>query len=159
MIGLGEVLGYVIKDQLFLTKEQLKKAGPKISLLGGLALIITGLGQIPYWSNVLTYSFEYFPLLIEWIMTLIIGICACSGAILSLKNHTIGKYLVLISGIIATVGIFIPIGMSYKMRCMCATPVYLVAIAFFIEPYLILIGGIVTFYYKNREFTDDNTTY
>ena len=111
---------------------------------------------IPYWSNILTNSFEYLPLLIEWIITLILGIFACSGAILSLKNHTIGKCLVLISGIIATVGVFIPIGMSYKMKCKCATPVYLVAIAFYIEPYLVLIGGIVTFYYKNWEFTDDN---
>lgn len=64
------------------------------------------------------------------------------GVILAIKNYKIGKYLLLLSGIIATVGIFIPIGYSFRLGYLCRCPIYLVASSVYITPFLVLIGGI-----------------
>jgi len=155
-----EFLGYWMNENSFLNKDERTMDGPKLGLLGGIFLIIAGLNELTcFEAHIYHSSFYFFPcwyqfdpnnptfllLFISGFMTLILGISACIGAILALKNYKIGNYVLLISGIISTAGIFIPIGYSGGLGYLCMCPIYLVASSVYITPFLVLIGGIFTF--------------
>ena len=143
--------------------HQVKINGPKISLFGGVILFLGVLNQLARYSDMWSGSKHIFdirlsPLEISWIVALFLGVIALFGTFLALKEYKIGKYIILISGIVLIVGLFIPIGVSsYPNRLPCICPVYLVTTSFIFEPYLILIGGIITFYlgqYPDKDTKD-----
>jgi len=90
------------------------------------------------WGDV---NFDPIVYTLSAILTLVWGLLGLFGAILSLIGNKLGAYLMVIIGIIATIGMFIPIG-AYQVAFAPYT-VNLNGHLFFADPILILIGGIL----------------
>ena len=75
------------------------------------------------------------------ILTLVWGLLGLIGAILAFLGKKIGVYLMLIFGLIATVGMFIPIG-TYTIL-LVSIPVNMNTSMFFVDPILLMLGGIL----------------
>ena len=105
-------------------------AGPIVGIIGSTLLIVAALfGLISIGLGIL--------FVIRIMTTLILGILGLIGAILGFTGKRVpGAVLMLLAGIVAVVGMFIPIGIYYL-------PITLVYTFFFVDPFLVLIGGIL----------------
>lgn len=126
--------------------------GPILGLIGGTLLMIGGLlvlGVMGTLEATLALSgltwvdIGLDPTLfyVNFTMTLLFGIVGLIGAILAMVGKKIGVYLMLVMGIIAVVGLFIPIG-SYTLIFLLVN-ITLNSSLFFVDPFLLLVGGIL----------------
>jgi len=123
--------------------------GPYISIIGGLALVMAGFAEL---TCDFYFELGFIILLrIGAFMAIGLGMFACFGGYLALKDYKVGKYLILFCGIIAIIGSFIQVGYAWDCPYLCICPVYLVATNYCIEPFIILSGGVITFYYSKLE--------
>ncbi|MHA1988194.1 MAG: hypothetical protein ACW98D_16285 [Promethearchaeota archaeon] len=107
--------------------------GPLVAILGSILLLIGGIVgvSIPEVQE----NMARFPILyVTFILPIVLGIIGITGAVLSIINKPYGNYAILIVGIIAVIGIFIPIIATFP----------LVISFIYVDPFLILIGGIVS---------------
>ena len=107
--------------------------GPSVAILGSVLLligVIVGI-SIPEMQVVMAL----FPILyVTFILPIILGLIGIAGAVLTIINKPYGNYAIVIVGLIAVIGIFIPIFVTFP----------LVMSFIYIDPFLILIGGIVS---------------
>ena len=80
-------------------------------------------------------------LTVSAILTVVWGLLGLVGAILAFTGKKMGVYLMLIAGGIATVGMFIPIG-TYTISFVTIA-VNMNSHMFFVDPILLLLGGIL----------------
>ena len=125
--------------------------GPILGLIGGLILTVGGLrifssiAQIEgllvlmsmTWADI---GFNPVLLYLQMILTIVLGLLGLIGAILAFVGKKIGVYLMLISGLVATIGMFIPMGTI--LIIVIPIPVTLNSSLFFVDPILLLLGGI-----------------
>ena len=88
------------------------------------------------WADI---GFNPVLLYLQMILTIVLGLLGLIGAILAFVGKKIGVYLMLIFGIVATVGMFVPIG---NISIIIPFPVTLSASLFIVDPILLLLGGI-----------------
>ncbi|MFX0106313.1 MAG: hypothetical protein ACFE75_12610 [Candidatus Hodarchaeota archaeon] len=108
-------------------------AGPVVAIIGSVMLLFGGiLGLlIPEVQQILLVA---APILyLTFVLPIILGVIGISGAILAIINNKFGNYIVIIVGLVAVIGIFIPIFVGFP----------LVMTLLYIDPFLILIGGII----------------
>lgn len=126
--------------------------GPLLGVIGAALLLIAGIVGFGIQNirevllNAEGMSWEdkgFDPMLftVSAVLTLVWSLVGLIGAILSLMGKKIGGYLMLICGIIATVGIFIPIG-NYTILSEVYTE-FLNRHTLFIDPILLLLGGVL----------------
>lgn len=94
-----------------------------------------------------TIGFDPMFFTVSAILTLILGLLGLIGALIGFLGKRIGVYLMLISGIIASIGMFIPIG-TYEFLSLEYT-VFFNSYLFFVDPFLILLGGILGLIFKD----------
>ena len=126
--------------------------GPILGIVGAALLLIAGFiafgvqallevtlaGAGLTWADV---GFDPMILTVRAILTVVWALIGLIGAILALTGKKIGAILMLIFGLIATVGMFIPIG---SMTIGFVTiPVTMNYNMFFVDPILLLLGGIL----------------
>lgn len=125
--------------------------GPILGLIGGLLLMVAGLrvfssiAQIEgllalgglTWADV---GFDPMLFYLQIIITIVWGLLGFIGALLAFVGKKIGVYLMLISGLVATIGMFIPMGTI--LIIVIPIPVTLNSSLFFVDPILLLLGGI-----------------
>ena len=105
-------------------------------LMATLQAILTGYGFT--WADV---GLDPSLLTVSAILTLVWGLLGLVGAILAFTGKKMGVYLMLIAGGIATVGMFIPIG-TYTITII-PMAVNMNSHMFFVDPILLLVGGIL----------------
>ncbi|MFX0033352.1 MAG: hypothetical protein ACFE8E_06045 [Candidatus Hodarchaeota archaeon] len=107
-------------------------AGPIVGIIGSSLLIVAALfGLITIGLGML--------FVIRIMTTLILGILGLIGAILGFAGKRVpGAVLMLLAGIVAVIGMFIPIGLYLGY-----IPVTLVYTFFFVDPFILLVGGIL----------------
>lgn len=103
------------------------------SMLRAYGLTIDDLRQIGFEPN-LMYT--------TMIMTIIWGVIALIGAVMITKEDENGNILLLISGSLAVIGMFIPIG-DWTIPGEVSLTFYLSSSLIFVDPFLILLGGII----------------
>ena len=106
--------------------------GPIVAIIGSVMLLLGGIWGvcIPEMQVLM----EIYPILyLTFVLPIILGAVGIVGAILVIINRKFGNYAVIIVGLIAVVGLFIPILIVFP----------LVMSLFYIDPFLILIGGIL----------------
>lgn len=96
------------------------------------------------WEQV---GFDPMLLTVSAILTLLWGLFGLIGALLGLVGKRFGVYLMLIFGIIATVGMFVQIG-NYAIAGAPYT-VFLNSHLFFVDPILLLAGGLIGLFLKD----------
>lgn len=126
------------------------KVGPILGLVGSALLLIAGFiafgvqalleaTMFPLtWADI---GMDPMILTVRAVLTVIFALVALIGAILGLLGKKIGVILMLIFGIITTVGMFVPIGTI--TIGFTTIPVSMNYNMFFIDPILILLGGIL----------------
>jgi len=136
------------------------KAGPVLCIIGGICVLIAGLilsdAIYELADTMNTYDIAWTsiglnptPYYVSSAMTCLWGVLAIVGGGLVLKGHRSGCYLALFMGLGAVIGMFIPIFGTQIVRIgnyepIVMDPVYLSGSLFFIDPILILIGGIIS---------------
>lgn len=105
-------------------------------LMATLQALLTGSGLT--WADV---GLDPTLLTVSAILTLVWGLLGLVGAILAFTGKKMGVYLMLIAGGIATVGMFIPIG-TYTITFVTIA-VNMNSSMFFVDPILLLLGGIL----------------
>jgi len=110
-------------------------AGPILALIGSIMLLVAGL--IGVGNPFITLLMAVIPsIVLAFVMPLILGIFGLLGAILAMIGKKYGNYLTLVIGLVAVVGTFIPV---YTILFLSIPLVLTLA---FIDPFLVLIGGI-----------------
>lgn len=122
-----------------LYQEQKKfKLGYWAGLIGGILLTLTGvIGLINFRGFLGVYDIYLIP----QILTLIWGIIALFGAALLYNNNIVGDYLLIASGSLAIFGMFFPL-FTHDL----GSTVYIGYLSYhfgYIDPFLVLIGGII----------------
>ncbi|MFW9828242.1 MAG: hypothetical protein ACFFEY_11645 [Candidatus Thorarchaeota archaeon] len=106
--------------------------GPILGLIGSVLLIIAGI--IGFTNPLIQFAMVLFPLLaLSFIMPLILGGLGLLGSLLGLFGKKFGNIITLIIGIVAVIGMFIPLYFPFP----------LVLSLFWVDPFLILVGGIL----------------
>jgi len=113
--------------------------GPGLGIIGGMMLLLASFIYISEYSLLL----HLFPLLIvPEIVTPILAISSLLSSLLIISRKKIGKYLLLITGIIACITFLIPIQTltvdSTSVNITISGSFYL------IDPFLVLIGGLIS---------------
>jgi hypothetical protein len=137
-------------------------------IIGGILLLIAGplllltfmmntsffSGTGIVWSD---YGASSMPYLVNAGLTFLWGILAIVGAILGKKGSSAGHVLCLIVGIIAVVGLFIPLaaastitvgGQSFELGATTLSGSFI-----YVDPFLVLIGGIIGVATRELEFS------
>lgn len=86
-------------------------------------------------------------------MTLVWGIFGLVGAILAMQGKKIGVWLMLVFGIIASVGLFIPIA-TYSILTIQFS-INLNGSFLFVDPFLLLLGGILGLTLKEEALKEE----
>ena len=108
-------------------------AGPKLAIVGGVLLTISG---------IIGFALLFSPtLIIRNVFTLACGLLGVVFGKKAKESDSSG-YIVLIVGLVATIGLFIPIGSIY-IGYGYSVPISLTYTFIYIDPILILIGGIL----------------
>ncbi|MHA1785633.1 MAG: hypothetical protein ACTSX4_12160 [Candidatus Helarchaeota archaeon] len=129
------------------------KIGGIIAIIGGSLLLIGGLialGTMSMLETTLQFAgltwadigFNPIILYLNFIFTLVWGIIAMIASIMALKENNLGNVLNLIIGIVACVGLFIPIGVLSIPGATIVT-ISLNSSFIYVDPFLVLIGGIL----------------
>ena len=135
------------------------KVGAILGIIGGSLLLIGGLisfGTVGTIEALLTLNSLTWAdiglnpmfLTINSIMTLTWGILVLLGAIFAMQGKKFGVYLMLVIGIISVVGMFIPIA-TYTLILPFSIP--LNGSFLFVDPFLLLVGGILGLTLKEKE--------
>ena len=130
----------------------MSKVGPILGIVGSAILMVGGFigfgAQALVEATLALYGetwasigFDPSILMIRVIITIIVGIVGLIGAILALKGMKAGKFILLIMGLIAVVGSFIPIATVDILGVLI--PVTLIYPFFYVESFLMLVGGIL----------------
>lgn len=125
--------------------------GPILALVGGVIMIVasffvfmsifiteaslTGSGLT--WADV---GFSRDLMYLRFILTLLWGVLGIVGGILAIFGKKFGSILALIGGIIGIAGMFIPLG---TITFIVPVPVSMSSSFMFVDPTLMLIGGIL----------------
>ena len=136
------------------------KAGPILGIIGGALLLLGGLisfgtqGTIQAYLTLVSLTWadiglDPMFLTINSIMTLTWGILGLLGAIFAMQGKKFGVYLMLVIGMISTVGLFIPIA-TYTMLSIPLS-ISLNGSFLFVDPILLLLGGILGLTLKAKE--------
>ena len=148
-------------------KPYQSKAGQIMALIGSILLIIggfSGIGTIEILNLIISDAGETWnslgvdPSLLYLRMgnTLFLGIGSLIGSIISLRYKLIGGAICIILGVIIIIGWFIPIGfIDLSSISGGITTVTLNGAGLFIDPFLIVIGGILCFTLYNKPRTDE----
>ena len=108
-------------------------AGPLVAILGSILLLIGGILGISLPEMQLVLAL--FPILyVTFIFPIILGLIGIAGAVLTIIQKKFTNFVIIIIGLIAVIGIFIPIFLTFP----------LVMSFIYIDPFLILIGGILS---------------
>ncbi len=99
-------------------------------------ILLTGAGLT--WADI---GFDPLMFMMRGLFTVIFALLGLIGAILAITGKKIGAILLLIGGIAAVVGLFIPVGTI--TIGFFSLPVTLVYSFLFVDPFLMLIGGIL----------------
>ncbi len=107
--------------------------GPSVAILGSVMLLIGGILGISIPEMQLVMAI--FPILyVTFVLPIILGLIGIAGAVLTIIQKKFTNYVIIIVGLIAVIGIFIPIFFTFP----------LVMSFIYIDPFLILIGGILS---------------
>ncbi|MFW9822094.1 MAG: hypothetical protein ACFFE4_04120 [Candidatus Thorarchaeota archaeon] len=107
--------------------------GPALALVGSILLLIGGIlgSSLPD----IQLLMANFPILyVTFVLPIILGAVGTVGTILTIIDKKNCKYIILVIGLVAVIGLFIPILTLYP----------LVMSFLYIDPFLILIGGILS---------------
>jgi len=106
--------------------------GPILALIGAILLLIAGL--IAVTNPILQLAMQLIPTLaLTFVMPIILGILGLVGAFMAATGRKVGNYVTIIVGLVAVIGMFIPIYFIFP----------LVMSFIYIDPFLVLIGGII----------------
>ncbi|MFW9877730.1 MAG: hypothetical protein ACFFG0_31975 [Candidatus Thorarchaeota archaeon] len=106
--------------------------GPIVAIVGSVMLLSGGI--LGLYIPEIQVILAFFPeLYLTFVLPIILGIVGIAGAILVIVDRKFGNIIVILAGLIAIIGMFIPILVVYP----------LVMSLFYIDPFLILIGGII----------------
>jgi hypothetical protein len=137
-----------------------EKVGPILGIVGSAILMIAGfigfgvqaliettLGLYGLtWADI---GFDPSILMIRVVITIIVAILGLIGAIIAITGKKVGAFILLIMGIIAVVGSFIPIAtIDLGIGPAGIVPVTLIYPFFYVESFLMLIGGILALVLK-----------
>ncbi|MFW9950496.1 MAG: hypothetical protein ACFFKA_10280 [Candidatus Thorarchaeota archaeon] len=128
-------------------------AGPAIGIIGGLIVLIASflaftvqaaleqeLALIPLtWTDI---GFDPNFLTIRAVITLILALIGLIGAIMGFLGKKLGAWLMLIAGIVAVVGLFVPLA-TINLGVYGSILVPLTYSMFYADPFLLLLGGIL----------------
>jgi len=107
--------------------------GPSVAILGSILLIVGGILGISLPEMQVVMAF--FPILyVTFVLPIILGLIGIAGAVLTIIQKKFTNFVIIIVGLIAVIGIFIPIFLAFP----------LVMSFIYIDPFLILIGGILS---------------
>ena len=135
--------------------------GPIIGILGSIMLFFGGFLRITFQSNIqaelefhgLTWAdIGVDPLLLTlgMILTISFAILGIIGALLGFIGKRIpGSLLMLLAGSSAAVGMFVPLGLIDTGTLI--SPIMLSYTYVFLDPYIILLGGILGLALKRKE--------
>jgi len=129
----------------FLLKAGFKKNKLKISefmaIIGAFMLLFAGL--IGANNLIIKTIMKDFPwIFLAFLMPLILSIFGLLGVILVLLGKKYGKYFIFIAGLVAVIGMFIPIFKDL------VSSIPLVLTLIYVDPFLLLIGGTLGFILK-----------
>ncbi|NVM43404.1 MAG: ABC transporter permease [Candidatus Lokiarchaeota archaeon] len=133
------------------------KIGPILGLIGSVLLLIAGFRGFGVQSDIedilaasalswASIGFNPWILMTRTILTILFGAIGLIGTILLFNGKKLGAYLLLIVGSFAVLGMFIPIGTIIFLST--SIPVSLSYSFLLVEPFLILIGGILALVFK-----------
>ena len=106
--------------------------GPIIAIIGSMLLLIGGLLAVT--NPFIQIIMAVFPTIaLSFVMPIILGVLGLVGALMAATGRKVGNYVVIISGLVAVIGMFIPVFFIFP----------LVMSLFYVDPILILIGGIL----------------
>jgi len=131
----------------------MSKVGPILGIVGSAILLIAGFigfgvqGLIEIQLNLLGVTwadlgFDPSLLTIRVIITIIVAILGLVGGIVAVTGKKAGAYILLLAGIVAVVGSFLPIG-SIEFLGLVTVPVTMIYPFFYVESFLMLVGGIL----------------
>jgi len=130
-----------------------EKVGPILGIVGSAILLVGGfigfgvqalveaqLGLLGVsWADI---GFDPSILMIRVIITIIVAILGLIGAIIAITGKKAGTFILLIMGIVALIGSFVPIGVI-DLGIYGSIPVTLIYPFFYVESILMLVGGIL----------------
>ena len=133
--------------------QRIIKIGPILGVISSVLLLIAGFRGFALQSEIedaltaagLTWAaigFNPWILMTRTILTMLFAAIGLFGTILVFNSKKLGAYLLLIVGCFAVLGMFIPIGTINFLST--SIPVSLSYSLWFVEPFLMLIGGILT---------------
>lgn len=106
--------------------------GPVLALIGSILLLVGGL--IAVTNPLIQLAMSIMPIIaLTFVMPIILGVLGLIGAFMAATGKKGGNYLALIAGLVAVVGMFIPIYFVFP----------LVMSFIYVDPFLMLIGGIL----------------
>ena len=135
--------------------------GPIISIIGGIFLLIAGIrdlsGMIELHTSLIksNLTFEEMGLSTTVIntyindgLTLVWGILAVVGSVLTIGGKSYGMFILLIVGIISSIGLFYIIQpaqwIDTGFEIHLFNDIQLNSSLFYVDPFLVLFGGILT---------------
>lgn len=106
--------------------------GPVLALIGAILLLIGGLIAVA--NPLIQLAMTLLPTIaLTFVMPIILGILGLVGAFMAATGRKVGNYVTIVVGLVAIIGMFIPIYFVFP----------LVMSFIYVDPFLILIGGII----------------
>ena len=133
------ILGFVVNTDLTTKKMNYKLY---MILIGTIMLLFAGIIGINN-SNILSLLPITPIVLLSFLMPLILGIFSYLGIIMILFEKKYGYYTILLTGLIAAIGMFIPIFQDLNNL------IPLVLTLLYIDPFFIIIGSILGLFLKD----------
>ncbi|MFX1276625.1 MAG: hypothetical protein ACFFBP_05395 [Promethearchaeota archaeon] len=148
-------------------KPYQSKIGPIVAMIGAILLSLGGLSVFGIlgtleilillagesWTSL---GIDHSLLYITGGVTLFLGLGALCGAIISFKNRLIGGAICIIFGVIAIIGINIPIGViDLSVISGGIHPIPMNGLGLYIDPFLIIIGGVLCYSLFTKLKTDE----
>jgi len=143
------------------------KAGSIIAIIGSILLIIggfSGFGMLSYLNSIITGAGETWTslgvdpslLYVRMGITLFLGIGGIIASILSFRYRLVGGVICIILGMITIIGWFIPIGfIDLSSISAGIATVTMNGAGLVIDPFLIIIGGILCIVMRTKLKTDE----
>ena len=127
--------------------------GPILALIGGIIMLFTSYlvfrGIVSVVENLaiggLTWEdvgFNPILMYVRLILTIFWGILGIIGAIIAFIGKKLGSFLVLIGGILGSIGYFVPLG-TISMGIGTPSPVFLSGSFFLVDTVIMIIGGLL----------------
>ena len=137
----------------------MSKVGPILGIVGSAILMIGGIIGLGVqalleiqlsllgvtWADI---GFDPSILMIRVVITIVVAILGLIGAILAITGKKAGAFILLIMGIVAIVGSFVPMA-TINLGVYGSIPVTLIYPFFYVESILMLVGGILALALKD----------